>query len=219
MLDITLLRKDAAGTAARLAARGFDFDLAAFEALEAERKAVQTRTEDLQARRNALSKQIGALKSKGEDASAVMAEVGAIPRADQVVRGAARQHPGAPAGAAARRAQPAARLGAGRRLERGQRRSAPLGNAAQLRFRRQGSRRRRRAAGARLRDRGQARRRALLAHARPGRPPASRARAVHARRADAGARLHRVLHAVHRQRRDADRHRPAAEVRAGPVLR
>ena len=79
MLDITLMRKDAAGTAARLAARGFDFDLAAFEALEAERKAVQTRTEDLQARRNALSKQIGALKSKGEDASAVMAEVGAIP--------------------------------------------------------------------------------------------------------------------------------------------
>ncbi len=38
---------------------------------------------------------------------------------------------------------------------------------------------------------GQARRRALLAHARPGRAPASRARAVHARRAHAGARLHR----------------------------
>jgi seryl-tRNA synthetase len=82
MLDITLLRKDAAAVAARLAARGFDFDLVAFEALESERKAVQTRTEELQARRNALSKQIGALKSKGEDASAVMAEVGAIP--DQV---------------------------------------------------------------------------------------------------------------------------------------
>jgi seryl-tRNA synthetase len=79
MLDITLLRKDAAGTAARLAARGFSFDLVAFEALETERKAVQTRTEDMQARRNALSRQIGALKSKGEDASAVMAEVGAIP--------------------------------------------------------------------------------------------------------------------------------------------
>ena len=79
MLDITLLRKDAAATAARLAARGFAFDLAAFEALEAERKAVQTRTEDMQARRNALSRQIGVLKSKGEDAGAVMAEVGAIP--------------------------------------------------------------------------------------------------------------------------------------------
>ena len=79
MLDITLLRKDAAGTAARLASRGFSFDLVAFEALETERKAVQTRTEDMQARRNALSRQIGALKSKGEDASAVMAEVGAIP--------------------------------------------------------------------------------------------------------------------------------------------
>jgi seryl-tRNA synthetase len=79
MLDINLLRKDAAATAARLKTRGFDFDLAGFEALEAERKAVQKKTEELQARRNALSRQIGALKSKGEDAGAVMAEVGAIP--------------------------------------------------------------------------------------------------------------------------------------------
>jgi seryl-tRNA synthetase len=78
MLDIQLLRKDAAQVAERLAARGFAFDTARFEALEAERKDIQTRTQDAQARRNALSKQIGMLKGKGEDASAVMAEVAGL---------------------------------------------------------------------------------------------------------------------------------------------
>ena len=79
MLDIALLRKDIAGVAARLETRPYRLDVAAFSALEAERKSVQTRTEELQARRNALSKQVGQLKSKGEDASAVLAEVAAIP--------------------------------------------------------------------------------------------------------------------------------------------
>lgn len=78
MLDIQLLRRDAAFVAERLAARGFTFDTARFEELEAERKTIQTRTQDAQARRNALSKQIGALKGKGEDASAVMAEVAGL---------------------------------------------------------------------------------------------------------------------------------------------
>jgi seryl-tRNA synthetase len=78
MLDIQLLRKDAAQVAERLAARGFAFDTARFESLEAERKDIQTRTQDAQARRNALSKQIGMLKGKGEDASAVMAEVAGL---------------------------------------------------------------------------------------------------------------------------------------------
>ena len=78
MLDIQLLRKDAAQVAERLAARGFAFDTARFEALEAERKDIQTRTQDAQARRNALSKQIGMLKGKGEDAGAVMAEVAGL---------------------------------------------------------------------------------------------------------------------------------------------
>jgi len=78
MLDIQLLRKDAAPVADRLAARGFAFDTARFEALEAERKTIQTRTQDAQAKRNALSKQIGMLKGKGEDASAVMAEVAGL---------------------------------------------------------------------------------------------------------------------------------------------
>jgi seryl-tRNA synthetase len=79
MLDINLLRKDVGAVASRLATRGYEFDIAAFNALEAERKSVQVATEELQARRNALSKQIGLLKSKGEDATAVMAEAGAIP--------------------------------------------------------------------------------------------------------------------------------------------
>jgi seryl-tRNA synthetase len=80
MLDINLLRKDVAGVADRLRARGYEFDVDSFNALEAERKSLQVRTEELQSRRNALSKQIGALKSRGEDVSAVMAEVGAIPQ-------------------------------------------------------------------------------------------------------------------------------------------
>jgi len=78
MLDIQLLRKDLDAVAQRLATRGFQFDTAAFQTLEAERKQLQTQTEELQARRNSLSKQIGMLKGKGEDASAVMAEVGGI---------------------------------------------------------------------------------------------------------------------------------------------
>ncbi len=64
--------------AQRLATRGFQLDVAAFQALEGERKQLQTQTEELQSRRNSLSKQIGMLKGKGEDASAVMAEVGGI---------------------------------------------------------------------------------------------------------------------------------------------
>ncbi|MDO9635583.1 MAG: serine--tRNA ligase, partial [Thiobacillus sp.] len=78
MLDIQLLRKDAALVAERLAARGFAFDTARFDALEAERKTIQTRTQEAQSRRNALSKQIGMLKGKGEDTTAVMAEVAGL---------------------------------------------------------------------------------------------------------------------------------------------
>jgi seryl-tRNA synthetase len=78
MLDIQLLRTNLAFVAERLATRGVTLDTATFEALEAERKAVQVRTQDLQAKRNSLSKQVGQLKSKGEDASAVLAEVAGI---------------------------------------------------------------------------------------------------------------------------------------------
>ncbi|MDD5241181.1 MAG: serine--tRNA ligase [Sulfuricella sp.] len=75
MLDIQLLRNDLDGAAKSLAARGFELDAAAFQALEQERKTVQTRTQELQAKRNATSKQIGQAKAKGEDVSAIMAEV------------------------------------------------------------------------------------------------------------------------------------------------
>jgi len=78
MLDIQLLRKDLPAVVAGLARRGVAFDEAAFRALEDERKGLQTRTEELQAKRNALSKQVGILKGKGEDASGVLAEVGGI---------------------------------------------------------------------------------------------------------------------------------------------
>ena len=77
MLDIQLLRSDLAGVAKRLAGRGFDLDTAAFQALEAERKSVQVETQELQARRNQLSKQVGQAKAKGEDAAPLMAQVNA----------------------------------------------------------------------------------------------------------------------------------------------
>lgn len=78
MIDIQLLRKDIDNVAARLATRKFQLDVAGFNALEAERKAIQTRTEELQGKRNSLSKQIGMMKGKGEDTTALMAEVGGL---------------------------------------------------------------------------------------------------------------------------------------------
>ena len=85
MLDITLLRKDLASVITRLETRKSPqafLSVDAFRALEAERKTIQTRTEELQARRNSLSKQIGQLKAKGPagqpEADAAMAEVNAL---------------------------------------------------------------------------------------------------------------------------------------------
>ncbi|MFO1245052.1 MAG: serine--tRNA ligase [Ramlibacter sp.] len=81
MLDINLLRKDLDAVVAALEKRKSPqafLDVAAFKALEAERKTLQTRTEELQAQRNSLSKQIGQLKAKGESADAVMAQVAAL---------------------------------------------------------------------------------------------------------------------------------------------
>ena len=78
MLDIQLLRNDLDGTAARLAARGYTLDTAGFQTFEAERKQLQTRTQELQAKRNASSKQIGMAKAKGEDVSAIMAEIATL---------------------------------------------------------------------------------------------------------------------------------------------
>ncbi|MDP1597108.1 MAG: serine--tRNA ligase [Methylotenera sp.] len=78
MLDIQALRNDLDGIVSQLQKRGFAFDSASFTALEQERKTVQTRTQDLQAKRNNTSKQIGFAKSKGEDVSVIMAEVAGL---------------------------------------------------------------------------------------------------------------------------------------------
>ena len=78
MLDIQALRNDLDGVVSALKKRGFDFDAAGFLALEQTRKTVQTRTQDLQAKRNNASKLIGMAKAKGEDVSAVMAEVAGL---------------------------------------------------------------------------------------------------------------------------------------------
>jgi len=78
MLDIALLRRDLPHVLARLQTRKTPqvfLNESLFTLLESERKALQTRTEELQAKRNSLSKQIGQLKAKGESADAVMAEV------------------------------------------------------------------------------------------------------------------------------------------------
>jgi seryl-tRNA synthetase len=78
MLDIQQLRSNLDVVAEGLAKRGKPIDFSEFKELEAERKTLQTRTQELQAQRNSLSKQIGMLKGQGKDASDVMAQVGAI---------------------------------------------------------------------------------------------------------------------------------------------
>ena len=75
MLDLQALRNDLDAVAARLATRGYSLDTTRFGQLESARKTIQTRTQELQAKRNATSKQIGMGKAKGEDVSAIMAEV------------------------------------------------------------------------------------------------------------------------------------------------
>jgi seryl-tRNA synthetase len=82
MLDLQLLRNDLAGVARRLADRGYTLDTATFEQFEASRKSIQVKTQELQARRNLLSKQVGQAKAKKEDATALIAEVNA--QADQL---------------------------------------------------------------------------------------------------------------------------------------
>jgi len=93
MLDIVQLRKDLPAVVARLETRKQPqpyLDVTAYQALEGERKTLQTRTEELQAQRNSVSKQIGMLKGKGQhaEADAAMAQVGAIK--DELEAGAAR---------------------------------------------------------------------------------------------------------------------------------
>ncbi|MFJ7311788.1 serine--tRNA ligase [Pseudomonas sp. NPDC098747] len=75
MLDSKLLRSNLQDVADRLASRGYALDTARIEALEEQRKTVQTRTEALQAERNARSKSIGQAKQRGEDIAPLMADV------------------------------------------------------------------------------------------------------------------------------------------------
>ena len=78
MLDIQLLRKDIDTVARRLKTRGFELDTETFNALEAQRKAIQVKTEELQSQRNKLSKEIGVRKAQKLDASDVMMQVAGI---------------------------------------------------------------------------------------------------------------------------------------------
>lgn len=78
MLDPKRLRSDAAAVAAQLARRGYVFDLERFNTLEAQRKQLQTDTENLQAERNSGSKRIGQAKAKGEDVTPILADMDRI---------------------------------------------------------------------------------------------------------------------------------------------
>jgi len=78
MLDPALLRGQLDTVAERLAMRGYELPKAQIEALEASRKAVQVQTQELQNQRNTRSKAIGMAKAKGEDTTALMAEVAGI---------------------------------------------------------------------------------------------------------------------------------------------
>ena len=81
MFDVNLLRNDLAATAERMKARNTVIDTAAFEALEAERKALQIQTQDLQQQRNTLSKAVGQAKAAKDEAKAqaLLAEVALVP--------------------------------------------------------------------------------------------------------------------------------------------
>jgi seryl-tRNA synthetase len=70
MIDIQLLRNDIDAVAKRLATRGYSLDISAFTSLEEKRKNIQTRTEQLQAERNALAKQVGQAKQKKDETGA-----------------------------------------------------------------------------------------------------------------------------------------------------
>ncbi|EKE79848.1 serine--tRNA ligase [Idiomarina xiamenensis] len=75
MLDAKYFRTDIAEAAERLQSRGYTLDVASLEALESRRKALQVKTESLQAERNSRSKAIGKAKASGEDIQPLLAAV------------------------------------------------------------------------------------------------------------------------------------------------
>lgn len=78
MLDQKLLRTDLDSVAAKLAKRGYRLDVAFWQQVEAERKAIQVKTEELQAKKNAGAKQVGLMKRNGEDTSELMTQMQTI---------------------------------------------------------------------------------------------------------------------------------------------
>jgi seryl-tRNA synthetase len=78
MIDLNLIKNDIDLVVRKLKSRGFDFDVSLFETLENKRKSIQVDTQELQQKRNEISKQIGTLKSKGEDASDLLEKVAKI---------------------------------------------------------------------------------------------------------------------------------------------
>jgi seryl-tRNA synthetase len=80
MIDMQLLRADVEAVAKRLAVRGYALDVASFRSLEEARRSIQTATEQVQAQRNALSKQVGQAKAKKDEAQAatLMAQAGEL---------------------------------------------------------------------------------------------------------------------------------------------
>lgn len=75
MLDAKLFRSDLDSLSRELGRRGFELDTEAVNALEAHRRELQVKTQDLQNQRNARSKEIGAAKAKGDDIEPLLAEV------------------------------------------------------------------------------------------------------------------------------------------------
>ena len=78
MLDQKRLRNDIQFVASQLAKRGYTLDVEAFNELEARRKALQIKTQDLQNERNSKSKNIGKAKAAGEDIQPLLAEVSSL---------------------------------------------------------------------------------------------------------------------------------------------
>ena len=75
MIDTNLIKADSASVADRLSSKKYELDLKIFEDLEVDRKATQIKTEALQAKRNALSKDYGLLKKEGKDDAALNQQI------------------------------------------------------------------------------------------------------------------------------------------------
>lgn len=78
MIDPKLLRTELDTVAEKLAKRGFELDKAFWQRVEEQRKSIQVKTEELQAKKNAGAKQVGLMKRNGENTDALMAEMATI---------------------------------------------------------------------------------------------------------------------------------------------